>query len=92
MDASKVNIPYEIPQTFVSMPPFGSEVLQIIAQTERFTQFKTQSQDGFEYIIDDLQTIVQQTRGMKKEKPELMQAEERITITTMKEDLPDSSK
>jgi hypothetical protein len=92
MDASKVNIPYEIPQTFISMPPFGSEVLQIIAQTERFTQFKTQSQDGFEYIIDDLQTIVQQTRGMKKEKPDLMQAEERITITTMKEDVPDSSK
>lgn len=85
MDASKVNTPYEIPQSFISMPPFGSEVLQIFAQTERFGHLMTQSLNGFEYIIGDLKTIVQEMRGMQMIKPDLMQSEKRITITTMKE-------
>lgn len=85
MDASKVNIPYEIPQTFISMPPFGSEVLQIVAQTERFGSVQTRMMNGFEYIESDLQTIVQEMRGMQAVKPELLQSEKRIIITTMKE-------
>ncbi len=85
MDASKVNVAYEIPQEFECSAPFGSEVLQIFARTDKFDQVATQNIEGYEYLKDDLKTFVVNTRGMKLAKPKTMQTETRINITTMKE-------
>ncbi len=85
LDASKVNVAYEIPQEFECSAPFGSEVLQIFSRTDKFDQVATENVDGYEYLKEDLQSFVVKTRGMKATKPKTMQSETRITITTMKE-------
>ena len=85
MDASKVNVVYEIPQDFECAAPFGSEVLQIFARTDKFEQIQTLNKDGYEYLKEDLKNFVVTTRGMKTAKPKTMQTEQRITITTMKD-------
>jgi hypothetical protein len=85
MDASKVNLAYEIPQEFECTAPFGAEVLQLFARTDKFEPITTRDADGFRYIQDDLKVVVNTTRGMKAAKPRSMQAEQRIVITTMKE-------
>lgn len=85
MDASKVNMAYEIPQEFECSAPFGSEVLQIFARTDKYDQVATENIDGYDCLKNDLQTFVVNTRGMKLAKPKTMQTETRINITTMKE-------
>ncbi len=85
MDASKVNTAYTIPQEFECSAPFGSEVLQIFARTDKFESIETESVDGYDYLKEDLRSFVVKTRGFKAVKPAVMQAETRITITTMKE-------
>jgi hypothetical protein len=85
MDASKVNVAYEIPQEFECSAPFGCEVLQIFARTDKFEAIQIRNADGYDYIEDNLKSFVVATRGMKLAKPKTMQSETRITITTMKD-------
>jgi hypothetical protein len=85
MDASKVNVAYEIPQEFECAAPFGAEVLQLFARTGKFERLNTERVDGYDYIRGDLKNVVAGLRGMKASKPKTMQAEQRIVITTMKE-------
>jgi hypothetical protein len=85
MDASKVNVAYEIPQEFECAAPFGAEVLQLFARTGKFERLNTERVDGYDYIRGDLKNVVAGLRGMKAAKPKTMQAEQRIVITTMKE-------
>lgn len=85
LDASKVNVAYEIPQEFECSEPFGSEVLQIFARTEKYEPVATTMIDGYDYLKEDLQTFVVKTRGMKATKPTTMMTETRIQITTMKD-------
>lgn len=85
MDASKVNLVYEIPQEFESAPPFGGEVLQLFARTDRFEKLRTVSADGYEFIQEGLGDVIAKTRGMKAARQKTLQAEQRISITTMKE-------
>jgi hypothetical protein len=84
IDASKVNVVYEIPQEFECSAPFGSEVLQIFARTDKYETVQTKNVDGYEYLNEDLKSFVAKTRGMKAAKPKTMQTETRISITTMK--------
>lgn len=85
MDESKVNLAYEVPQEFECTAPFGAEVLQLFARTDRFEKVKTRRVEGFDYLQEDLNSVVAGTRGMKAAKPRTMQSEQRIVITTMKE-------
>ncbi|MFZ4622549.1 MAG: DUF4384 domain-containing protein [Bacteroidota bacterium] len=85
LDASKVNVAYEIPQEFECSGPFGSEVLQIFARTDKFNSVNVQRVNGYDYLQEDLKSFIVQTRGMKAVKPATMQSETRINITTMKE-------
>ena len=84
MDASKVNLAYELPQEFECSAPFGSEVLQIFSRTDKFEPVLTQSIDGYQYIREELEKFISSARGMKISKSKTMQAETRINITTMK--------
>jgi len=85
MDASKVNLVYQIPQEFEASAPFGGEVLQLFARTDRFEKLRTVNVDGYAYIQEGLGDVMAKTRGMKAAKQKPLQAEQRISITTMKE-------
>ncbi|MFA6540816.1 MAG: hypothetical protein WCT99_04375 [Bacteroidota bacterium] len=85
IDQSKINLAYPIPIDFVCSEPFGSEVLHIIAQTEKFDQVEVETVDGNKYLKEDLHAFVTAVRGMKVAKPRSMQSEKRIIITTMEE-------
>lgn len=85
IDQSKVNLAYQLPDTFECAAPFGSEVLQIFARTETFEPVQTKTLNGYEVLTEDLKKFVVATRGMKKAKQTTLQTESRITITTMKD-------
>jgi hypothetical protein len=85
IDQSKVNIPYTLPNTFECSDPFGSEVLQIFARTAKFDIVQTVNRSGYNYLVEDLNEFVANTRGMKEVAPATMQAECRINITTMRD-------
>jgi len=80
IDESKVNFAFKIPEEFVVTEPFGVENLQIFAATEKFPHLNTNA-DGI--IIDNLQTTIIKTRGLKKANKKSLQTEARITITTL---------
>ena len=84
ISTDKVNKVYELPYEFECAEPFGVETLQLNAQELAFGGLRTKNQDGYEFIIDDMQTILVGTRGMKKVNKNELKAERRITITTMR--------
>ena len=83
VDETKVNTSYKIPVEFQCDSPFGAEVLQVFAQSERFLSVKTIEQDGYVFVVDDLETFLFSTRGMKRTKRDVLQAEDRIQLTTI---------
>ena len=85
IDQSKINRVYPIPQTFICASPFGAEFLQIFAQTGKFEKLDTKTINGYAILKEDLAKMLTKTRGFKKNKPELMQTENRLIITTMAE-------
>ncbi|MDW7690461.1 DUF4384 domain-containing protein [Flammeovirgaceae bacterium SG7u.111] len=86
IDQSKVNKVYEIPEEFTCTEPFGVETLQINARTEPFEALHTSSQYGYDFIVDNLEEVVANTRGFKKTKnAKVLTAEKRVMITTMTE-------
>lgn len=80
----KVNKVYELPYEFECSEPFGVETLQLNAQELAFGGLSTQKLDGYEFILDDMKTILASSRGMKMVNKNEQQAEKRIIITTMK--------
>jgi len=70
-------------QVFICAPPFGFEILQLNAQTERFKPLKTNIVDGYEYILDDVNQIVANNRSMQRIGDQKLNAEKRIIFTTM---------
>jgi TolB-like protein len=85
MDQSKVNVSYQIPDEFICSSPFGGEILQVFASSEKYSELATEKIDGYNILKEELKKIVTATRGFKKITPNMMQAEQRIQITTMKE-------
>lgn len=85
IDDSKVNKVCQIPPggEFECDAPFGSEVLQVFARTDQFEPVATVEKDGYKYLQEDLKKILYATRGFKVVKQQTMQAEQRVTITTM---------
>lgn len=82
INSDKVNAVYELPYEFECSPPFGIEILQVNAQTEKFSTLQTINKDGYNYIQNELNEILINTRGMKLA-DHLMRAEQRIIITTL---------
>lgn len=82
LDASKVNVPYTLPYEFECDAPYGAEVLQALASTDKFEPLKTASEGGYDYLAEDLKGAVMKSRGMKK-KAASYKAEVRVTLTTM---------
>jgi len=87
IDQLKVNHVVEIPEEFECAPPFGAEMLVVIARTQEFEPLKTVEVDGYHYLeADSPKEAAIQARGMRKKKEqEIQQTEAKIIITTMKE-------
>ncbi len=85
IDDSKVNKVCQIPPggEFECDAPFGSEVLQVFARTEQFEPVPTVEKDGYKYLQEDLKKMLYATRGFKAVKQQVMQTEQRLTITSM---------
>jgi hypothetical protein len=80
----KVNKVYKLPDEFICSSPFGVETLQVNAQTEKFEPLVTQKIDGYRFIKEDLNVIVEKSRGFKKlDNNKVLKSEKRIIITTM---------
>ncbi len=85
IDESKVNKVCQIPPggEFECDAPYGSEVLQVFGRTEQFDPVPTVEKDGYKYLQEDLKKMLVATRGFKAVKQQVMQTEQRLTITTM---------
>jgi|GEM_PF-517412 len=78
IDSSKVNQAVEIPTEFECAPPFGAEMLVVIARTEPFEQLDVIEEDGYKFINKEpilpqararsLASIVRNEKGMKPKK------------------------
>jgi hypothetical protein len=79
----KVNIPIRYPDPFICDAPYGQETLQLNAQTESFSPLNTEYKDGYLFISDDMQTILENVRGMKNPAQNIQRAEKRVDITTV---------
>ncbi len=80
-----INKVIEIPDEFTCAEPFGVETLQVNAQTEKFPNLNTQYMDGYLFIQNTFTDIMVNTRGFKKDVPQVIdKAEKRVVFTTMK--------
>ncbi len=71
------------PFKFISAAPFGIEVMQINASTEKFNTLNTKLDEAGNVIISDpLEQVLQKTRVSDNSK--IVSAEQRIIINTMK--------
>jgi hypothetical protein len=74
---------FAFPDPFVCDAPFGAEALQLAAQTEPFKPLNTKKENGYEFITDDVNGILANTRGMKNVNKQLLHAEKRVEVTTV---------
>lgn len=78
-----VNKVYEIPYEFECAEPYGVEILQVNAQNKEFEALNTVNQYGYDFIVDDLSSVLVKTRGFKRvETIKPIKTETRMTITT----------
>ncbi|MDQ1316630.1 MAG: hypothetical protein QG588_277, partial [Candidatus Poribacteria bacterium] len=78
IDKSKVNRAVEIPDEFECAPPFGAEMLVVIARTEEFEPLETVEEDGYYFVNKEpvipqatarsLASKVRNEKGMKSKK------------------------
>jgi hypothetical protein len=61
------------------------EVLQILARTVAFESIHTKEAHGYQLLDSDLNRALGQLRGMKVSQENLLEAECRLTITTVQE-------
>jgi len=79
----KINKVYQLPDEFICSEPFGAEMLQVNAQTEKFEPLNTSMKDGYNFISNNLDDILISSRGFKKVDNKILKAENRLVITTM---------
>jgi len=84
INEAKVNHAVMLPNTFVVDEPFGVEVLQVFASTERFPEVRVRDWEGYDVLDEDLEEYVSRTRGLKRRERVREMAEIRLTITTMR--------
>lgn len=66
IDQDKVGKEVFVDPKFECSEPFGKETLLLNAQTQPFVPLKTSTQNGYTYILDDIETVVKNNRrGLK---------------------------
>ncbi|MEN7546704.1 DUF4384 domain-containing protein [Rapidithrix thailandica] len=76
------NTTYTLPHEFECAAPFGVETLQVNAQTRKFKPLEVEEEYGYVFIQNDLESLLENTRGFVKVK-KVKTAEKRLTITTV---------
>jgi len=72
-----------LPDLFVCDAPFGSETIQMIAQSDTFKPLTVKIEDGYKMILDDVDSILANVRGMKVIGQVEFIAEKRLDLTTL---------
>lgn len=88
IDETKVNRVYELPFEWEAACPCGVEFLQLNAQSEEFNPLNIQKNDGFIYVLDNLEDILDKNRGFKNKvaKSSDYMAEKRVVVTTLSQE------
>ena len=68
---------------FVCDAPFGSETIQMIAQSGPFKPLTLKLENGYKMILDDVGSILANVRGMKAISQAEFIAEKRLDLTTL---------
>ena len=74
-----------LPDLFVCDAPFGSETIQMVAQSGPFKPLMVKTENGYQVIVDDVGSILANVRGMKSVGKISFIAEKRLEITTLPE-------
>ena len=85
IDASKVNMAVEYPDTFTVSPPFGIEQIYAVAFTRKPEPLPTVKRvvDGEEYdVVAEVDTLVRH-RGIKRKEAAAETSESTVSLTTM---------
>ncbi len=72
-----------LPDQFVCDAPYGSETIQLIAQSGPFKQLTVNIKDGYRLIVDDIGSILANVRGMKAVGQLDFITEKRLDLTTL---------
>jgi len=72
-----------LPDIFVCDAPFGSETIQMIAQSVPFKPMTVKIENGYKMILDDVGSILANVRGMKAVGQVDFIAEKRLDLTTL---------
>jgi hypothetical protein len=83
VEQKSTNTDIALPYEFECAAPFGVEVIQMFAQTTPFSDARTSTQEGYTLLVDDIEQVLAQTRGITRLRPLTLQAESRITVTTL---------
>ncbi len=86
INAEDVGKLIKIEQEFECYPPFGTEILQLNAQTTPFDELNTQNLDGYKVILSNISEIMSNLRGFKTINNEDGKAQKSIVITTLPKD------
>jgi len=75
--------PVLLPDLFVCDSPFGAETIQMVAQSSPFKPLTIKMENGYRMIVDDMNTILANVRGMKAVGSVQLMAEKRLDLTTI---------
>lgn len=75
----------KLPYQFVCDEPYGAEILQMNAQSSKFSPLKTRKDNGYEFIESSINEILNNLRGFKRVDDNSLNAEKRVIITTLKD-------
>lgn len=79
----QVNKVITLPRNYRCSPPFGAEMLQVVAQNVEFMPLRVRDQDGYKIIMENTEGILANVRSFKVDNDQKLFAEKRLTITTI---------
>ncbi len=80
----ELNKEISLPFDWVTACPCGTEYIQLFARSEPFEYLEVETEDGFDFVTENLEETVNKSRGyMMVKKPDSYIAESTIVVTTM---------
>ena len=83
IDVNKVNQVIELPYKLECTEPFGVKTLQLITQSKKFKPLNINEKNGYNFIVDDILTVLRNVRGFKIVDNQGLKAEKRLVFTTL---------
>jgi hypothetical protein len=83
LNNEQVNKVVTLPTDYRCQWPFGVEMLQVVAQNEKFLPLQLVEKDGYRFITESMLGILSNVRGFVVDSDQKLFAEKRLTITTV---------